>query len=117
MSMDTQTKELIQLWNLLELGFELNLRYADTGIINEGDEDVVINVTAIAETAEQWNEPIEPKQVSMFEAVGLVAVVSLVNDYMEEPVAYKRGSVNSLVKLIGDKLLQTFEGKQVKINT
>ena len=93
MSMDTQTKELIQLWNLLELGFELNLRYADTGIINEGDEDVVINVTAIAETAEQWNEPIEPKQVSMFEAVGLVAVVSLVNDYMEEPVAYKRGSV------------------------
>ena len=36
MSMDTQTKELIQLWNLLELGFELNLRYADTGIINEG---------------------------------------------------------------------------------
>ena len=52
MSMDTQTKELIQLWNLLELGFELNLRYADTGIINEGDEDVVINVTAIAETAE-----------------------------------------------------------------
>ena len=80
MSMDTQTKELIQLWNLLELGFELNLRYADTGIINEGDEDVVINVTAIAETAEQWNEPIEPKQVSMFEAVGLVAVVSLVND-------------------------------------
>lgn len=116
MSMDTQTKELIQLWNLLELGFELNLRYADTGIINEGDEDVVINVTAIAETAEQWNEPIEPKQVSMFEAVGLVAVVSLVNDYMEEPVAYKRGSVNSLVKLIGDKLLQTFEGKQVKID-
>ena len=94
MSMDTQTKELIQLWNLLELGFELNLRYADTGIINEGDEDVVINVTAIA----------------------LVAVVSLVNDYMEEPVAYKRGSVNSLVKLIGDKLLQTFEGKQVKID-
>ena len=93
MSMDTQTKELIQLWNLLELGFELNLRYADTGIINEGDEDVVINVTAIAETAEQWNEPIEPK-----------------------PVAYKRGSVNSLVKLIGDKLLQTFEGKQVKID-
>ena len=51
----------------------------------------------------------------MFEAVGLVAVVSLVNDYMEEPVAYKRGSVNSLVKLIGDKLLQTFEGKQVEI--
>ena len=115
MSMDTQTKELIQLWNLLELGFELNLRYADTGIINEGDEGVVIDVTAIAETAEQWNEPIEPKQVSMFEAVGLVAVVSLVNDYMEEPVAYKRGSVNSLVKLIGDKLLQTFEGKRVKI--
>ena len=51
MSMDTQTKELIQLWNLLELGFELPLRYADKGIINEG-EDVVINVTAIAETAE-----------------------------------------------------------------
>ena len=51
----------------------------------------------------------------MFEAVGLVAVASLVNDYMEEPVAYKRGSVNSLVKLIGDKLLQTFEGKQVEI--
>lgn len=73
MSMDTQTKELIQLWNLLELGFELPLRYADKGIINEG-EDVVINVTAIAETAEQWNEPIEPKQVSMFEAAGLVAV-------------------------------------------
>ena len=115
MSMDTQTKELVQLWNLLDLGLELNGRYADTGIINEGDEDVVINVTAIAETAEQWNEPIEPKQVSMFEAVGLVAVASLVNDYMEEPVAYKRGSVNSLVKLIGDKLLQTFEGKQVEI--
>ena len=115
MSMDTQTKELIQLWNLLELGFELPLRYADKGIINEG-EDVVINVTAIAETAEQWNAPIEPKQVSMFEAAGLVAVASLVNDYMEKPAAYKRGSVNSLVKLIGDKLLQTFEGKQVKID-
>lgn len=115
MSMDTQTKELVLLWSLLDLGLELNGRYADTGIINEGDEDVVINVTAIAETAEQWNEPIEPKQVSMFEAVGLVAVASLVNDYMEEPVAYKRGSVNSLVKLIGDKLLQTFEGKQVEI--
>lgn len=116
MSMDTQTKELVLLWSLLDLGLELNGRYADTGIINEGDEGVVIDVTAIAETAEQWNEPIEPKQVSMFEAVGLVAVVSLVNDYMEEPVAYKRGSVNSLVKLIGDKLLQTFEGKQVKID-
>ena len=115
MSMDTQTKELVQLWNLLDLGLELNGRYADTGIINEGDEGVVIDVTAIAETAEQWNEPIEPRQVSMFEAVGLVAVVSLVNDYMEEPVAYKRGSVNSLVKLIGDKLLQTFEGKRVEI--
>lgn len=115
MNMDTQTKELVQLWNLLDLGLDLNGRYADTGIINEGDEGVVIDVTAIAETAEQWNEPIEPKQVSMFEAVGLVAVVSLVNDYMEEPVAYKRGSVNSLVKLIGDKLLQTFEGKRVKI--
>ena len=115
MSMDTQTKELVQLWNLLDLGLELNGRYADTGIINEGDEGVVIDVTAIAETAEQWNEPIEPKQVSMFEAVGLVAVASLVNDYMEEPVAYKRGSVNSLVKLIGDKLLQTFEGKRVEI--
>ena len=38
------------------------------------------------------------------------------NDYMEKPAAYKRGSVNSLVKLIGDKLLQTFEGKQVKID-
>ena len=116
MSMDTQTKELVQLWNLLDLGLELNGRYADTGIINEGDEGVVIDVTAIAETAEQWNEPIEPKQVSMFEAAGLVAVASLVNDYMEKPAAYKRGSVNSLVKLIGDKLLQTFEGKQVKID-
>lgn len=115
MSMDTQTKELILLWNLLELGFELNLRYADTGIINEGDEDVVINVTAIAETAEQWNEPIEPKQVSMFEAVGLIAVANLVNDYMKEPTAYKRGSVNSLVKLIGDKLLQAYAEKQVEI--
>ena len=51
----------------------------------------------------------------MFEAAGLVAVVSLVNDYLEKPAAYKRGSVNSLVKLIGDKLLQTFEGKRVKI--
>lgn len=116
MSMDTQTKELVQLWNLLDLGLDLNGRYADTGIINEGDEGVVIDVTAIAETAEQWNEPIEPKQVSMFEAAGLVAVASLVNDYMEKPAAYKRGSVNSLVKLIGDKLLQTFEGKQVKID-
>lgn len=114
MSMDTQTKELIQLWNLLELGFELNLRYADTGIINEGDEDVVINVTAIAETAEQWNEPIEPKQVSMFEAVGLVAVVSLVNDYMEEPVAYKRGSVNSLVKLIEISYYRLLKGNKLK---
>ena len=30
MSMDTQTKELVQLWNLLDLGLELNGRYADT---------------------------------------------------------------------------------------
>ena len=56
MSMDTQTKELIQLWNLLELGFELPLRYADKGIINEG-EDVVINVTAIAETCLLYTSP------------------------------------------------------------
>lgn len=116
MVMDTQTKELIQLWNLLELGFELNGRYADTGIINEGDEGVVIDVTAIVETAEQWNEPIEPTSADWFEGFGLVAVASLVNDYMEEPAAYKRGSVNSLVKLIGDKLLQTFEGKQIEID-
>ncbi|WP_455667875.1 hypothetical protein [Phocaeicola sp.] len=114
--MDIQTKELIQLWNLLELGFELNLKYADTGIINEGDKGVVINVIAIAETAEQWNEPIEPKQVDWFEGVGIVGVVNLVNDYMNDPTNYKRGSVNSLVKLIGDKLLQTYKGKQIEID-
>lgn len=113
MSMDTQTKELIQLWNLLELGFEMNLRYADTGIISEDDETVVIDITAIVKTAEQWDEPVE--QVSMFEAAGIVAVASLVNDYMKEPAAYKRGSVNSLVKLIGDKLLQTYAVKQIEI--
>ena len=43
MSMDTQTKELVLLWSLLDLGLELNGRYADTGIINEGDEGVVID--------------------------------------------------------------------------
>ena len=112
MSMDTQTKELVQLWNLL---LDLNGRYADTGIINEGDEGVVIDVTAIAETAEQWNEPIEPRQADWFEAAGIVGVASLVNAYMEDPTSYQRGAVNSLVKLIGDKLLQTFEGKRVKI--
>ena len=112
MSMDTQTKELVQLWNLLDLGLDLNGRYADTGIINEGDEGVVIDVTAIAETAEQWNEPIEPRQADWFEAAG---IVGLVNAYMEDPTSYQRGAVNSLVKLIGDKLLQTFEGKRVKI--
>lgn len=118
MSMDTQTKELVQLWNLLDLGLDLNGRYADTGIINEGDEGdegVVIDVTAIAETAEQWNEPIEPRQADWFEAAGIVGVASLVNAYMEDPTCYQRGAVNSLVKLIGDKLLQTFEGKRVKI--
>ena len=109
MSMDTQTKELVQLWNLLDLGLDLNGRYADTGIINEGDEGVVIDVTAIAETAEQWNEPIEPRQADWFEAAGIVGA------YMEDPTSYQRGAVNSLVKLIGDKLLQTFEGKRVKI--
>ena len=115
MSMDTQTKELVLLWSLLDLGLELNGRYADTGIINEGDEDVVINVTAIAETAEQWNEPIEPRQADWFEGAGIVGVASLVNAYMEDPTSYQRGSVNSLVKLIGDKLLQTYVGKQVEI--
>jgi hypothetical protein len=34
---------------------------------------------------------------------------------MEDPTSYQRGSVNSLVKLVGDKLLQTFEGKRVEI--
>ena len=100
MSMDTQTKELVQLWNLLDLGLDLNGRYADTGIINEGDEGV---------------EPIEPRQADWFEAAGIVGVASLVNAYMEDPTSYQRGAVNSLVKLIGDKLLQTFEGKRVKI--
>ena len=112
MSMDTQTKELVLLWSLLDLGLELN---ADTVIINEGDEGVVIDVTAIAETAEQWNEPIEPRQADWFEGAGIVGVASLVNAYMEDPTSYQRGSVNSLVKLIGDKLLQTYVGKQVEI--
>lgn len=115
MVMDTQTKELVLLWNMLELGLELNGRYADTGIINEGDEGVVIDVTAIAKTAEQWNEPIEPKKTDWFEGAGIVGVACLVNAYMEDPTSYQRGSVNSLVKLIGDKLLQTFAGKRVEI--
>ena len=69
----------------------------------------------IAETAEQWNEPIEPRQADWFEGAGIVGVASLVNAYMEDPTSYQRGSVNSLVKLIGDKLLQTYVGKQVEI--
>lgn len=115
MVMDIQTQKTLWefenlglLWSILDAGLEL-------GIINEGDEGVVIDVTAIAETAEQWNEPIEPRQADWFEGAGIVGVASLVNAYMEDPTSYQRGSVNSLVKLIGDKLLQTFEGKRVEI--
>jgi hypothetical protein len=116
MGMETQNKELIMLWNLLDLGLELNGRYADTGIISESDKGVVIDVTAIVETAKQWNEPIEPKQVSTSEMYGLVVGTGLVNVYMEEPAAYKRGSINPLVKLIGDYLLLVYAGKRVEID-
>ena len=109
MSMDTQTKELVQLWNLLDLGLDLNGRYADTGIINEGDEGVVINVTAISKLGDATKED------NWLDATGIPAVANKVNEYMDNPTCYQRGSVNSLVKLIGDKLLQTFEGKRVKI--
>ena len=40
---------------------------------------LVIDDYCIAETAEQWNEPIEPRQADWFEAAGIVGVASLVN--------------------------------------
>jgi len=79
-------------------------------IINEYGDGVVINVTAISKLGDTTKED------NWLDATGIPAVANKVNEYMDNPTCYQRGSVNSLVKLIGDKLLQTFEGKQVKID-
>lgn len=91
------------LWSILDAGLEL-------GVINEYGDGVVINVTAISKLGDTTKED------NWLDATGIPAVANKVNEYMDNPTCYQRGSVNSLVKLIGDKLLQTFEGKQVKID-
>lgn len=110
MSMDTQTQKVLWefenlglLWSILDAGLEL-------GVINEYGDGVVINVTAISKLGDTTKED------NWLDATGIPAVANKVNEYMDNPTCYQRGSVNSLVKLIGDKLLQTFEGKQVKID-
>jgi hypothetical protein len=110
MSMDIQTQKALWefenlglLWSILDAGLEL-------GVINEYGDGVVINVTAISKLGDTTKED------NWLDATGIPAVANKVNEYMDNPTCYQRGSVNSLVKLIGDKLLQTFEGKQVKID-
>ncbi len=109
MSMDIQTQKVLWefedlglLWSILDAGLEL-------GVINEYGDGVVINVTAISKLGDTTKED------NWLDATGIPAVANKVNEYMDNPTCYQRGSVNSLVKLIGDKLLQTFEGKRVKI--
>ena len=109
MSMDIQTQKVLWefenlglLWSILDAGLEL-------GVINEYGDGVVINVTAISKLGDTT------KDDNWLDATGIPAVANKVNEYMDNPTCYQRGSVNSLVKLIGDKLLQTFEGKRVKI--
>lgn len=109
MSMDIQTQKVLWefedlglLWSILDAGLEL-------GVINEYGDGVVINVTAISKLGDTTKED------NWLDATGIPAVANKVNEYMDNPTCYQRGSVNSLVKLIGDKLLQTFEGKQVEI--
>lgn len=101
-------ESLGMLWGILDAGLVLNGAYSDTGIINECKEGVVIDVTAIVE---QSNEQIESRQVGWFEGAA-----NMVNKYMDDPSSYQIGAVNPLVKLIGDKLLQTFAGKRVEID-
>lgn len=112
--MDENVKDLVALWNLIELGYDLNLKYKDTGIISGNDEGVIVDITAIEGTANQWNEPIQ--QFDMEGGAGLVYAAELVNEYMQEPAGYKRGIDIPLVKLIGDRLLQVHSGKQVEID-
>lgn len=107
--MDIQTQKTLWefenlglLWSILDAGLEL-------GVINEYGDGVVINVTAISKLGDATKED------NWLDATGIPAVANKVNEYMDNPTCYQRGSVNSLVKLIGDKLLQTFEGKRVEI--
>lgn len=109
MVMDIQTQKTLWefenlglLWSILDAGLEL-------GVINEYGDGVVINVTAISKLGDATKED------NWLDATGIPAVANKVNEYMDNPTCYQRGSVNSLVKLIGDKLLQTFEGKRVEI--
>lgn len=112
--MEDIAKDLVALWNLIELGYELDKRYADTGIISDDDEGVVVDITAIEAAANQWNEPIQ--QFDMKGGAGLVFAAGLVNEYMQKPAGYKRGIDIPLVKLIGDRLLQVHFEKQVEID-
>lgn len=109
MVMDIQTQKTLWefenlglLWSILDAGLEL-------GVINKYGDGVVINVTAISKLGDATKED------NWLDATGIPAVANKVNEYMDNPTCYQRGSVNSLVKLIGDKLLQTFEGKRVEI--
>ncbi|WP_042367527.1 hypothetical protein [Bacteroides neonati] len=112
--MEDLTKDLVALWNLIELGYELDKRYADTGIISGNDESVIVDIAAIKEAANQWNEPIQ--QFDRKGVAGLVCAAGLVNEYMQKPAGYKRGIDIALVKLIGDRLLQIHPKKQINID-
>lgn len=109
MGMDIQTQKTLWefenlglLWSILDAGLEL-------GVVNEYGDGVVINVTAISKLGDATKED------NWLDTTGIPAVANKVNEYMDNPTCYQKSSVNSLVKLIGDKLLQTFEGKRVKI--
>lgn len=112
--MEEDVKDLVALWDMIDLGYELDNRYANTGIITSDDKSVVVNITAIEETAKQWNEPIQ--QFDFEGAFGLGYAAARVNEYMEDPVGYKQDEKIPLVKLIGDRLLQNHPEKQVELD-
>lgn len=112
----------ILLWQLIDLGLVLNLRYNESGIIIKTNNKVVIKLSKVVEVANDWQEFPYLTQGRQNELQWLVDgtrdIVTMINYYIEQKIKGKSlpsGKVELLVKLLGNHLVKAYPDKLVVI--
>lgn len=101
------------LWQLIDLGLVLNVRYKDSGIIVGDNNKAIIKLSKIVEMANDWEEfpylTNGQKEALQWLVDGTREVVTMVNYYIEQEHIGELLETEPLVKLLGDKLLVNFD--------